>query len=133
MSTANSNQNCTPTKQEVKASVTITCPQTGNINSYLRRLGESYNYVESVYNEVQGISLTNGTLREKWNTSSDPRYQEYDSSTGQPIFENYCRMDKGVDEGYFYHLWQYPATHSSVKDIIVKYQPVCLDTDGDPT
>lgn len=133
MSTANSNQNCTPTKQEVKASVTITCPQTGNINSYLRRLGESYNYVESVYNEVQGISLTNGTLREKWNTSSDPRYQEYDSSTGQPIYENYCRMDKGVDEGYFYHLWQYPATHSSVKDIIVKYQPVCLDLNGDPT
>ena len=130
MSTANSNQNCTPTKEEVKASVTVECPSSNYDDDWEL---VTINYTDKVYNEVQGITLTNGTLREKWNTSNDPRYQEYNSSTGLPIFENYCRMDKGVDEGYFYHLWQYPATHTSVKDITIKYVPICLDTDGDPT
>lgn len=133
MSTANSGLNCSNTKEEVTASVLIKCPSTNNNATYSQRLGTSYNYTESVYNEVQGITLSNGTLREQWDTSGDPRFQQYNVDTGAAIFENYCRMDKGIDEGYFYHLWNFPASHQSVKDILVKYVPICLDSDGDPT
>ena len=66
MSTANSGLNCSNSREEAKASVVIKCPQKNNKPSYLRRLGESFDYIESVYNEVQGITLSNGTLREKW-------------------------------------------------------------------
>ena len=133
MSTANSNQNCTNSREEAKASVVIQCPSKNNKSSYFRRLGESFDYIESVYNEVQPITLTNGTLREKWDNSGDPRFQQYNVDTGAAIFENYCRMDKGIDEGYFYHLWNFPTSHQSVKDILIKYVPICLDADGDPT
>ena len=88
MSTANSGINCSNSREEAKASVVIQCPQKNNKPSYLRRLGESFDYIESVYNEVQGITLSNGTLREQWDNSGDPRFQQYNVDTGAAIFEN---------------------------------------------
>ena len=92
-----------------------------------------YDYIETVYNEVSSVALTNGTLREKWDNNNDPRFQQYDINTGQPIFENYCRLDKGTDEGYFYNLWQYPLTHQSEKEVLVKYTPIYQTSSGQPT
>lgn len=130
MSTANSGLNCSNTRQEVKASVEVQCPSSNYDDDWNI---ETINYTDIVYNEVQGITLSNGTLREKWNNTNDPRFQEFNIDTGAAIFENYCKMDKGIDEGYFYHLWQFPSSHQSVKDVVIKYVPICLDDDGDPT
>ena len=134
MGTVNSNLTCQPSFQEVKATVDIECP-SANIDDdgYDSSLNsESYDYIETVYNEVTP-TLTNGTLRERWDNSNDPRFQQYDIETGQPIFENYCRTDKGTDEGYFYNLWEYPTSHTSTKEVLVKYTPIYETDDGEPT
>jgi hypothetical protein len=93
---------------------------------------ESYDYIETQYNEVIP-TLTNGTLREAWDNSNDPRFQQYNIENGQPIFENYCRLDKGTDEGYFYNLWEYPTSHTSTKEVLVKYTPIYETATGEPT
>ena len=136
MSTVNSGLTCTPTYQEVKQKVTIECPRTSSdsrTGGYTTTFaGEEYEYIETVYNEVNH-TLLNGTTREKWDNSNDPRFQQYNTTNGQPIFENYCRADKGQDEGYFWNLWEFPTTHTSEKEILVKYEPVYETADGTPT
>lgn len=133
----NSGLSCSPVYQEVKASVTFECP-TGvgddREDGYdLEYDSQEYDYIETVYNEVEGITLKNGVIREKWDNSNDPRFQQYDIDTGQPIFENYCRGDAGLDEGYFQHLWEFPTNHTSNREVLVKYTPVYEDEDGQPT
>ena len=136
MGTVNSGLTCNPSFQQVRNSVTIECP-SATLNSrtggYTRTFNSnSYDYVETVYNEITP-SVSNGTLREKWDNSNDPRFQQYDINTGQPIFENYCRLDGGVDEGYFYNVWEYPTTHTSEREVLVKYTPIYETATGQPT
>ena len=137
MANPNSGLTCNPIEQVVKEKVTIDCPSTvpnSRTGGYSTELnGEEWEYVDTVYNEIDGVSFTNGVIREKWDNSNDPRFQQYNVDTGQPIFENYCRADAGVDEGYFYHLWQFPAAHTSTREVLVKYVPVYEDTTGDLT
>lgn len=137
MGTVNSGLTCNPSYQEVKKTVEISCPSAETntrTGGYSRSFNSNeYDYIETVYNEVSSVALTNGTLREKWDNSNDPRFQQYDINTGQPIFENYCRLDKGTDEGYFYNLWQYPLTHQSEKEVLVKYTPIYQTSSGQPT
>lgn len=139
MGTVNSGFSCQPTYQEVKKTVDIECPSTSTqtsgsqAGSYTRTFNTTeVEYVDTVYNEITH-TLTNGVIREKWDNSSDPRFQQYDINTGQPIFENYCRTDKGTDEGYFYNLWEYPTSHTSTKEIVVKYTPIYQTATGSPT
>ena len=136
MTSPNSGLTCNPSLQRVKKSVTIECPsatldsRTGGYTSTFN--SNSYDYVETVYNEITS-SVSNGTLREKWDNSNDPRFQQYDINTGQPIFENYCRLDGGIDEGYFYNVWEYPTTHTSEREVLVKYTPIYETATGEPT
>lgn len=127
--------NCNPTYQEVKKKVKISCPSTSTSGtssgaSLFNQI--DLEYIDTVYNEVSH-TVTNGTIREKWDNSSDPRYQQYDVDSGQPLFENYCRADRGEDERYFQHLWEYPASHTSTKEIWIKYEPVYETATGAPT
>lgn len=138
MASPNSGQTCTPIEQIVKKKVTIECPSTvpsSREDGYDTELNsEEWEYVETVYNEVNsGVAITNGVIREKWDNSNDPRFQQYNIDNGQPIFENYCRSDAGIDEGYFYHLWEFPTSHVSNKEVLVKYTPVYEDANGEPT
>tara|TARA_A100001234_G_scaffold164780_1_gene146035 strand:+ start:2246 stop:6259 length:4014 start_codon:yes stop_codon:yes gene_type:complete len=136
MTSPNSGLTCNPSFQEVKKTVKFTCESTVpdvRTGGYRTRFDEEeYDYIHTVYNE-HVPTLTNGTLREKWDNSNDPRFQQYNVDTGQPIFENYCRTDAGSDEGYFQHLWEFPSTHSSERDVLVKYEPIYEDANGNPT
>jgi len=137
MTSPNSGLTCNPSFQEVKKTVEFSCASSvpnSRTGGYSTRYNEEeYEYVDTVYNE-HVPTLTNGTLREKWDNSSDPRFQQYNVDTGQPIFENYCRTDAGSDEGYFQHLWEFPIAHTSTREVLVKYEPVYEETtSGRPT
>jgi hypothetical protein len=137
MTSPNSGLTCQPSEQTVTKSVTFTCSSAvpdSRTGGYTTRYdNQEYNYVDTVYNEVDGISLVNGSLREKWDNSTDPRFQQYNTSNGQPIFENYCKTDSGTDEGYFQHLWEFPTSHSSTREVLIKYDPIYEDATGAPT
>ncbi len=137
MANANSGLSCSPVYQEVEDSVTFECPTAVNnsrSSGYSLRYDEQeYTYIETVYNEITGLTLTNGVIREKWDNTNDPRFQQYNVDTGQPIFENYCRSDAGIDEGYFQHLWEFPTNHTSTREVLIKYTPVYEDATGLPT
>ncbi len=138
MASPNSGQTCNPVEQVVKQKITIECPSTvpnSRTGGYATTLNsDEWEYVDTVYNEIDSISLTNGVIREKWDNSNDPRFQQYNIDNGQPIFENYCRSDAGIDEGYFQHLWEFPTSHVSNREVLVKYTPIYEDnTTGVPT
>ncbi len=76
MTSPNSGLTCNPSFQEVKKTVEFTCSSTvpnSRTGGYSTRADEEeYEYVDTVYNE-HVPTLTNGTLREKWDNSNDPR------------------------------------------------------------
>lgn len=131
--------NCSPKKEkkEATATFTYTPPPVGDVVQQPVTL--SFTYVDKYWHEVRppsntNKSITNGKKKPKTRktyiavpdgetadgevTFTNKEYiqqiYEYDDATGvsKPVYERQCIADISYDEKYFYHIFEWPSTHT---------------------
>jgi hypothetical protein len=146
--------NCRPKKENVQKTISYTPPLSGTIGGIVFAVAPAnFTHTKNYWYEVNPVSDTrkfiqNAQKQETYTTTSinvpsgetndgdvtftnqtftQQKYETDVNGNATPVFDRECRADYSYDEQYFYHIFEWPTTHS-LSRVVGGYQQTTSST-----